>query len=33
MVYPLIENSGDIKIYQLMEEKGGRINDIFSYSE
>lgn len=33
MVYPLVENSGDVNIYQKFEEKAGRINDLFSYSE
>jgi len=31
LVYPLVENSGDITIYNKFEEKGGRINDLFSY--
>lgn len=33
MVYPLVENSGDVNIYQKFEEKAGRINDLFSYNE
>jgi hypothetical protein len=32
IIYPLVENSGDITIYGKYEEKGGRINDLFSYS-
>jgi len=31
-VYPLVENSGDVTIYNKHEEKGSRINDIFSYT-
>lgn len=31
IIYPLVENSGDITIYDKFEEKGGRINDLFSY--
>lgn len=31
IVYPLVENSGDIGIYQKFEEKASRINDLFSY--
>lgn len=31
LVYPLVENSGDVMIYNKFEEKGGRINDLFSY--
>lgn len=31
LVYPLVENSGDVMIYGKFEEKGGRINDLFSY--
>lgn len=31
LVYPLVENSGDITIYNKFEEKGGRINDLFSF--
>lgn len=31
VVYPLVENSGDIGIYQKFEEKASRINDLFSY--
>jgi len=31
MIYPLVENSGDINIYQKFEEKASRINDLFSY--
>lgn len=32
LVYPLVENSGDAMIYNKFEEKGGRINDLFSYA-
>lgn len=32
LIYPLVENSGDATIYSKFEEKGGRINDIFSYA-
>ena len=32
LVYPLVENSGDAIIYSKFEEKGGRINDLFSYA-
>lgn len=31
LVYPLVENSGDSTIFNKFEEKGGRINDLFSY--
>jgi hypothetical protein len=31
IVYPLVENSGDVVLYQKYEQKGGRINDLFSY--
>lgn len=31
LIYPLVENSGDAMIYSKFEEKGGRINDLFSY--
>ena len=31
LIYPLVENSGDAMIYNKCEEKGGRINDLFSY--
>lgn len=31
VIYPLLENSSDIWMYQKFEEKSGRINDIFSY--
>ena len=31
LIYPLVENSGDITVYNKFEEKGGRINDLFSY--
>ena len=31
VVYPLVENSWDINIYQKFEEKASRINDLFSY--
>jgi hypothetical protein len=31
LIYPLVENSGDATIYNKFEEKGGRINDLFSY--
>lgn len=31
LVYPLVENSGDITVYNKFEEKGSRINDLFSY--
>lgn len=32
LVYPLVENSGDAIIFNKFEEKGGRINDLFSYA-
>lgn len=32
LIYPLVENSGDAMIYNKFEEKGGRINDLFSYA-
>lgn len=32
LIYPLVENSGDSMIYGKFEEKGGRINDLFSYA-
>jgi len=32
LIYPLVENSGDAVIYSKFEEKGSRINDLFSYS-
>jgi len=32
IIYPLVENSGDIFVYSKYEEKAGRINDIFSYA-
>lgn len=32
LIYPLVENSGDAFIYNKFEEKGARINDLFSYS-
>jgi len=32
LIYPLVENSGDAFIYNKFEEKGSRINDLFSYS-
>lgn len=32
LIYPLVENSGDAMIYSKFEEKGGRINDLFSYA-
>lgn len=31
LIYPLVENSGDSTIFNKFEEKGGRINDLFSY--
>lgn len=31
LIYPLVENSGDATIFNKFEEKGGRINDLFSY--
>lgn len=31
LIYPLVENSGDITVYNKFEEKGSRINDLFSY--
>lgn len=32
LIYPLVENSGDAMIYGKFQEKGGRINDMLSYS-
>lgn len=32
IIYPLVENSGDIFVYSKYEEKAGRINDVFSYA-
>lgn len=32
LIYPLVENSGDSMIYAKFEEKGSRINDLFSYN-
>lgn len=31
LIYPLVENSGDVTVYNKFEEKGSRINDLFSY--
>jgi hypothetical protein len=31
IIYPLVENSGDAQMYAKFAEKGGRINDLFSY--
>lgn len=31
LIYPLVENSGDAMIYNKFEEKGGRLNDLYSY--
>ena len=31
IIYPLVENSGDVQMYAKFAEKGGRINDLFSY--
>jgi len=31
IIYPIVENSGDINIFQKFQEKASRINDLFSY--